>query len=518
MKSIFEGKGILNVYIDDDFERWMALADLYIYLMGKSNHITGVTCLSNKLFDDDDGNRRHPGIMNFEGKIKKLEGELSLDVKNGDKVNAITIFGEIEQDCHASESLSESDKYEGFSGLVRIFDLTSLEAKVLAILVNLEIRYTFGYSTVDLNYFEMLHFLSGSFSDVFNNIRVFSPEGGLIKNNLIEPKGISRRRQIFRTRRFSFQPTLNTMRYILGLFGEDIYLNNEGDDDVEDEMLEGRTGGRNADAILNEFKSRVSLEDVILPVDTKEAVMEALAIVEQRDLLFNEWHIDRLIEKGRGTVLLFYGPPGTGKTMTAEAVANHLGMDVCFVNYARLENPFVGMTERNIDVIFKVAREKNLFLLFDECDSFLSARGEGFSTGRYYNKVVNLLLKEIENFEGVLVMTTNRVGTLDEALDRRVALKVKFGMPEYEGRLAIWKRFLSIEGAVSDDIDIEYLAREHHFSGGEIKNAFYSAARSAACRINEGVGKRIITMDDLIKGCQLVLEGAGEDKEERMGF
>lgn len=178
----------------------------------------------------------------------------------------------------------------------------------------------------------------------------------------------------------------------------------------------------------------------------------------------------------------------------------------------------MGETEKNIEAVFVRAQEEGLFLLFDECDSLISTREEKGSLHRYYGKVVNLLLREIEEFDGVLVMTTNRYEALDTALERRIALRVRFNRPGKAERRAIWQRFLSLEGAIGGDVDIAQLADEYELSGGDIRNAFFAGARTAATRVNEGRGERVITMEDLLRGIHLVQKGAGESGQERMGF
>src|SRR4029079_1829561 len=75
------------------------------------------------------------------------------------------------------------------------------------------------------------------------------------------------------------------------------------------------------------------------------------------------WGLDRVLEKGKGTVVLFAGAPGTGKTMTAEAMAHRLGRPLHIADYAELESKWIGETEKNIVEIFRAAREAGAVLL-----------------------------------------------------------------------------------------------------------------------------------------------------------
>lgn len=481
--GMFEGMGIAP-----DLERWMTLADLYLLLTTEYSHRRPITRDAEAMVPRLPEKRASKNDDTIRCEIERLESELF----NGD----------------------DNAKSDGsFASLIEEHNLTRDEARALAILVNLAIRRFFGYGFHEVNCHSILFWSGDTLSDVMKRCEVFTDNSNLIKHGLLDTEeGVIS--SPYRDKgRYNYNPSLDTLTYLLGDMGERVYFTIAGR-----HIMRRGDYDSSSERYLNIFEPRVTLDDVILPEETKNAVMEALAIVEQSDLLFDEWKIGRVIEKGKGIILLFYGPPGTGKTMTAEALAHHLKKEVCLVNYARVENPFVGMSEKNIDAMFKEARERDLFLLFDECDSIVTARVNERSIDKYYNKLVNLILRNVEDYEGVLVMTTNRAEFLDEALQRRLALKVKFGMPGPAERVKIWQRFLSLEGAVSDDVDVDLLAGDYEFSGGEIKNAFYTGARSAARRVHEGEGERLITMEDLLKGCRLVKEGAGEKGGERLGF
>jgi SpoVK/Ycf46/Vps4 family AAA+-type ATPase len=223
-------------------------------------------------------------------------------------------------------------------------------------------------------------------------------------------------------------------------------------------------------------KAEVHFESVILDAEKKQQILEALEQVHQSELIFDTWGFGETIEKGRGVSLLFYGPPGTGKTLMAQAIATELKVKLNVISTADVESSAPGEAERNIRKHFAEAKKKGNVLLFDECDSLIYSRN---GVGPIMAAQVNELLSQLERFEGVTVFTTNRLGTLDEAFNRRLALKLEFPMPTPEMRVKIWQRMIPAKAPVAKNIDWKKLANVE-LSGGYIKNAVLRAARMAA--------------------------------------
>ena len=49
---------------------------------------------------------------------------------------------------------------------------------------------------------------------------------------------------------------------------------------------------------------------------------------------------------------------------------------------------------------------------------------------RFSNMEINLLLQEIERFEGLTILTTNLEKNMDKAFERRIQFKIRFPFPE----------------------------------------------------------------------------------------
>jgi SpoVK/Ycf46/Vps4 family AAA+-type ATPase len=228
---------------------------------------------------------------------------------------------------------------------------------------------------------------------------------------------------------------------------------------------------------------RRSFDDVILPSATRRALDQALAHVTSHDLIFNRWGLGERHPTGLALAFNFAGPPGTGKTICAEAIAHALGRRLLVVRYAEVESMWMGATPKNVSAVFRLAREENAVVLFDEADAIASRRSASLEFGllREANTVVNVLLKELETFDGVVIFATNLAANFDPAFERRIRTHVLFEMPEVDEREQIWRvQMHPTLTPLADDVDFRALAETYHVSGGDIRNAVLKAAMAAA--------------------------------------
>lgn len=247
-------------------------------------------------------------------------------------------------------------------------------------------------------------------------------------------------------------------------------------------------------------------EDVKLSEKSIDKIIFFLRVIKGESL--EMLGASQRIKKGLGTAFLFFGPPGTGKSMLAEAVAAYVGKKVLVVEYPKIMDRYVGVTDKNITRIFKSAEDENLVVLLDEADTLFYNRS--FAYEEHDIRFVNEMLQELERFKGIIILTTNMDVLLDPALERRLSLKVKFELPSRDLRLKIWQSHIPDKVKLAEGVNFEMLAARYDFSGGNIKNAVLNAFRKMASR-NEG----ILTMDDLIFGASLEQEGMFSLKAHR---
>jgi len=228
------------------------------------------------------------------------------------------------------------------------------------------------------------------------------------------------------------------------------------------------------------IKPRFRWSDLVLAPTTREALEDALTELRHKKLMYQGWGLRKVVKKTKGLSLLFAGPPGTGKTMAAEAVAHELERPLHEVNYAQLENMWVGETEKNVERVFAKAAEDGAVLFFDEADAVFFRRG--FMTAPWMNRDVNVLLSHIENFPGVVILATNLARTLDRALDRRIDIAVEFPIPDATQRAEIFRRCVPKKAPLAKDVNFTVLAQRYVLSGGSILNVVRQAMRTALRR------------------------------------
>jgi SpoVK/Ycf46/Vps4 family AAA+-type ATPase len=237
-----------------------------------------------------------------------------------------------------------------------------------------------------------------------------------------------------------------------------------------------------------------TLAEVVLPPQTRQTLEQALAQVRNHTLIFGRWGLGERHASGRGLAFNFAGPPGTGKTICAEAIAHALGMKLLVVQYAEAESMWVGETPKNIVTTFRKAAEQNAVLFFDEADAIATRRSAGavMRYDREANLTVNVLLRELEAFNGIVIFATNLAANFDPAFERRIRTHVLFDMPGVEERERIWELQIHPKKTpLAPDVDFRQLAERYPVSGGDIKNAVIKAAAAAAAEAGPDLGKRI---------------------------
>lgn len=191
-----------------------------------------------------------------------------------------------------------------------------------------------------------------------------------------------------------------------------------------------------------------------------------------------------------GFCCLFYGAPGTGKTETVLQMARHTGREIIRVDLSSQKSMWVGESEKNIERIFADYREKLSqselvpILLFNEADAIFSKRHVGVNSEveQMANTMQNILLQNMENFEGILIATTNLADNFDPAFHRRFLYRIEFKSPSAEVRKQIWRSMLPD----MDESNIKAMAERFSISGGQIENAV-----------------RKIMIESILKGCPL---------------
>ncbi|KAM7183212.1 hypothetical protein V8F33_013739 [Rhypophila sp. PSN 637] len=139
---------------------------------------------------------------------------------------------------------------------------------------------------------------------------------------------------------------------------------------------------------------------------------------------------DFIRHKGKGLTFLLHGAPGTGKTATAEAVASSHSKPLYFT--------WVRTVESSLSEIFRLANLWDCVLLLDEADIFLSHR-EKTDDNLQRNALVSIFLRTMEYYPGILFLTTNRAGALDEALSSRVHVSINFPDLNREQTMALFR-------------------------------------------------------------------------------
>jgi hypothetical protein len=174
-----------------------------------------------------------------------------------------------------------------------------------------------------------------------------------------------------------------------------------------------------------------------------------------------------------GLTVLLSGHPGTGKTEYCRQLAKKTNRDILFFEVAKARSKWYGETERNIKQVFDEYRyfcsgmKHKPILLFNEADSIFSARGSNkTSIGQVENVVQTILLNELEQFEGILIATTNRPETFDKAFLRRFHYQIDLLEPAIDSKISLLEQiFPQLSTSICNNFSVNF-----DFTGADLLN------------------------------------------------
>ncbi|KAL9040175.1 MAG: hypothetical protein Q9214_004591 [Letrouitia sp. 1 TL-2023] len=237
---------------------------------------------------------------------------------------------------------------------------------------------------------------------------------------------------------------------------------------------------------LHEIQITMAMDSLIIdPINRN--IVQAITYAQSYP-----FQVDHAHNKGEGQVVLLHGPPGVGKTYTVECIAQSTGRPLIALA--------MGHLMRNEDEVeevliswFSLAEHWKAILLLDEADIFLERRA---TRDIKRNGIVSIFLRRMEYFSGLLFLTTNRVGQIDDAFLSRVSVVLQYDQLNNETRKKIWHGFFKrlhedaekIPGARKIEVDSyarNYVLHDQEVSdmlwnGREIRNALQTAVSLAS--------------------------------------
>ncbi|WXK38639.1 ATP-binding protein [Mycetohabitans rhizoxinica] len=239
-------------------------------------------------------------------------------------------------------------------------------------------------------------------------------------------------------------------------------------------------GQQHFGSLAQRVAPRRTFDDLIVSTSVAEQLHEIVAAIRQRDMVLARGFAHK-IGHATGISALFYGESGTGKSMAAEVLAGELGVELIRVDLSMVVNKYIGETEKNLSRIFDLAGADTGVLLFDEADALFGKRSEvKDAQDRHANIEVSYLLQRLEHYPGLVVLTTNNRGHLDDAFTRRLTFMTRFEAPDAHLREKLWRAIWPAQVAVDEEVDCSRLASVTELTGAGIRNVALLASWLAA--------------------------------------
>uniref|UniRef100_A0A093VS44 Proteasome-activating nucleotidase n=1 Tax=Talaromyces marneffei PM1 TaxID=1077442 RepID=A0A093VS44_TALMA len=244
---------------------------------------------------------------------------------------------------------------------------------------------------------------------------------------------------------------------------------------------------------MHDKKWRTLLVEHIKDIDWNEGAFDRLVLQHSKKELIKALvtvhtisakSTDIIEGKGNALIMLLHGGPGTGKTLTAESVAELTRKPLYRVTCGDIGTN-AEEVEKYLESVLLIGTIWGCVVLLDEADVFLEERRE---TDLQRNALVSVFLRVLEYYDGILILTSNRIGTFDSAFKSRFQLAIHYPALNVEGRYEIWLNFINGLSKTNPDVKIDDL-KSHiqelaadKLNGREIRNIVRTSLQLAHFR------------------------------------
>lgn len=223
--------------------------------------------------------------------------------------------------------------------------------------------------------------------------------------------------------------------------------------------------------------NKAAFRNLALDDETKELIT---ALITNK--IESEKSTDLMAGKGNGLIMLLHGGPGTGKTYTAEGVAELAEKPLYRVTCGDIGTNPVDV-EKYLTKVLLLGKIWSCVVLLDEAEVFLQERN---LEDLQRNALVSVFLRVLEYYDGILILTSNRVATFDEALKSRIQLALRYEPLKKDQRRQIWTNFIErLESFEAERINIDDLIAhledlsQYEMNGRQIRNVVTTARQLA---------------------------------------
>jgi hypothetical protein len=210
---------------------------------------------------------------------------------------------------------------------------------------------------------------------------------------------------------------------------------------------------------LDDVKFDDNAFDYLVLDDTIKQMVRALVVNSEGTFT------DIIQKKSGGTIICLSGLPGIGKTLTAQSIGELLHKPLYSVSVGELGTT-AEILEKKLADILEIAHAWNAIILLDEADIFMEKRA---TNDIQRNAMVSVFLRLLENYQGIMFLTTNRPDEFDLAFKSRISININYNDLDQEARFKVWTNLLNASGNNFIEEDIKLLS-DVQMNGRQIKN------------------------------------------------